>query len=264
MMIMILEKMKLRKRKLILAGLLAAAAFFTWLFLSNSLPGCYGKILTVGSSVCHQIPSHSFSAGDIQFPVCARCAGLYLGSFIGLVYALISGKKKGIPEKGYLILMTFLFILWAGDGLNSFMSDFINKPFLYQTNNLTRLITGYGMGLVMSTALGTLVNITVWDKAENSALLDRIEQILGYAALCVIISLMVLTENALLLQIAGYITIFTVVTIISLLYAVFWIITFRKENQFSKWRQVIIYLVAGYATAIGQVLLLVSLRNKII
>ena len=261
---MIFEKMKLHKRKIILTGLLVIAGFLTWLFISNSLPGCYGKILTVGSSVCHQLPSHSFSVGDVQFPVCARCTGLYLGSFIGLAYAVISGKKKGIPEKGYLILMAILFVLWAGDGLNSFVSDFIHAPFLYQTNNLTRLITGYGMGLVMATALGTLVNITVWEKAENRPLLDRVEQVLGYAALCVIISLMVLTGQAFLLQIAGYITIFTVITIISLLYAVFWIILFRKENQFSKWRHVIIFLIAGYATAIGQVLLLVSLRNKIL
>jgi uncharacterized membrane protein len=261
---MVFEKIKLHQKKIILAGLLVITGFLTWLFISNSFPGYYGKILTVGSSVCHQIPSHSFSAGDVQFPVCARCAGLYLGSFIGLVYALFAGRKKGIPEKGFLILMVILFLLWAGDGLNSFVSDFINEPFLYQTNNLTRLITGYGMGLVMATALGTLFNITVWNEADDDALLDRIDQLLGYAAICVIISLMVFTEYAILLQAAGYITIFTVITIISLLYTIFWIITFRKENQFSKWKHLIIFLSAGYATAIGQVLLLVSLRNKIL
>jgi len=261
---MLFEKIKLYKKTILITGLFLIAASFTWLLISNSLPGCYGKISTIGASVCHQIPSHSFSAGSVQFPVCARCAGLYLGSFIGLVYAFISGKKKGIPKKGYLILLAILFILWSGDGVNSFVSDFINEPFLYQTNNLTRLITGYGMGLVMSTALATLFNITVWDNGEKDALLKHVNQIFGYAAICVIISYLLFAKQAVLLQIAGHITIFTVLTIISFLYSIFWIITFRKENQFSQWKHLIMFLLAGYATAIGQILLLVSLRSKIL
>jgi uncharacterized membrane protein len=30
-----------------------------------------------GSVVCHQLPERSFFLGDRQFPVCARCTGLY-------------------------------------------------------------------------------------------------------------------------------------------------------------------------------------------
>jgi hypothetical protein len=189
---------------------------------------------------------------------------LYLGSFIGLVYAYLSGKKKGIPKTGYLILLMIFFVFWAGDGLNSFISDFLKEPILYQTTNLTRLITGYGMGLVMSTALATLFNISIWNNGKNTALLERIDQVLGYAVLCAASSLLLLTNQPVLFQTAGYIVIITVVSIISLLYTIFWVITFKKENQFTGLKDLGMFLLAGYATAIGQVLLLVALRNRIL
>jgi uncharacterized membrane protein len=41
-------------------------------------------VYVVGSIVCHQIPERSFYFSGIQFPVCARCTGLYVGGIIGL------------------------------------------------------------------------------------------------------------------------------------------------------------------------------------
>ena len=261
---MMIEKIKPFKKSIFLAGILLTAVFLSWNFFLNSPAGCYQKIFTIGSSVCHQIPSHSFTFGSVQFPVCARCAGLYLGSFIGLVYAFLSDNKKGIPKTGYLILLAILFVFWAGDGINSFVNDFLNKPILYQTTNLTRLITGYGMGLVMSTALATLFNISIWNSGNNTALLDRIDQVIRYALLCAISSLLLFTNQPVLFQIAGYVAIVTVVSIISLLYTIFWIIASKKENQFTGWKDLGMFLLAGYATAIGQVLLLAALRNRIL
>ena len=42
----------------------------------------------VGSLICHQRPDRSFRLWGVQMPVCARCAGLYLGAAVG---ALIAG-----------------------------------------------------------------------------------------------------------------------------------------------------------------------------
>jgi uncharacterized membrane protein len=41
-------------------------------------------VYLLGSVVCHQIPERSFYVSGVQFPVCARCTGLYLGALIGL------------------------------------------------------------------------------------------------------------------------------------------------------------------------------------
>jgi len=261
---MIIEKFKKNIRHIILAILLTSAIFLTWSFLSHSPSGCYGKVFSIGSSVCHQIPSHSFSVRSVQFPVCARCTGLYLGSFIGIVYAFLSGNKIGVPKTKFIVFLAFLFLLWAGDGLNSLISDFQNKPFLYQTSNLSRLVTGYGMGLVMSTALVTLFNLTIWITGKNTPVLENVFQIIGYGILCTMSSLLILISGPVAFQFAAYITILTVLFIISLLYSIFWIIFLRKENQFTTWKGIAVYIIAGYSTAIGQILLMIALRNRIL
>lgn len=42
-----------------------------------------------GSVVCHQIPERSFLTAGRQWPVCARCAGLYLGVAAGFAAWLV-------------------------------------------------------------------------------------------------------------------------------------------------------------------------------
>jgi len=261
---MIIEINERNKRLGILAVLLAAAIFLTWNFLSHSPSGCYAKAFSIGSSVCHQIPSHSFSIGAIQFPVCARCMGLYIGSFIGIVYAFLSGKKTAIPKTKFIVFLAILILLWAGDGLNSLISDFLNKPFLYQSSNLSRLITGYGMGLVMSTALVTLFNFSIWKTGKKTPVLESVVQIIGYGILSALSSLIILISGPVIFQFAAYITIFTVLSIITLLYSIFWVIFLKKENQFTNWKAMGVYILAGYSTAMAQILLLIALRNRIL
>jgi uncharacterized membrane protein len=40
---------------------------------------------SAGAIVCHQLPERSFFLAGRQWPVCARCSGLYLGIAVGLV-----------------------------------------------------------------------------------------------------------------------------------------------------------------------------------
>lgn len=44
-----------------------------------------GLAYFAGSVVCHQLPDRSFVTADTQWPVCARCAGIYLGVAVGFV-----------------------------------------------------------------------------------------------------------------------------------------------------------------------------------
>ena len=45
----------------------------------------------VGSLICHQRPDRSFRPWGVQMPVCARCAGLYLGAAVG---TLLVGVRR--------------------------------------------------------------------------------------------------------------------------------------------------------------------------
>ena len=47
----------------------------------------------VGSAICHQRPERSFRLWGVQMPVCARCAGLYLGAAVGVV--LVGAGRVG-------------------------------------------------------------------------------------------------------------------------------------------------------------------------
>ncbi|MDP3718160.1 MAG: DUF2085 domain-containing protein [Acidobacteriota bacterium] len=42
-----------------------------------------GLAYLAGSVVCHQLPERSFFTAGMQWPVCARCAGIYLGVAVG-------------------------------------------------------------------------------------------------------------------------------------------------------------------------------------
>lgn len=52
-----------------------------------NLPDLYGFLAALayfaGSVVCHQLPERSFATAGLQWPVCARCAGIYLGVAAG-------------------------------------------------------------------------------------------------------------------------------------------------------------------------------------
>lgn len=42
-------------------------------------------VYAVGHLVCHQLPARSFHLWAVSLPVCARCAGIYLGAAVGAV-----------------------------------------------------------------------------------------------------------------------------------------------------------------------------------
>jgi len=79
------------------------------------LPDFVGFLAAVaylaGSVVCHQIPERSFVTAGRQWPVCARCAGLYLGVAAGFVVWLVlrrvtAHRPSARPVLVALALMT--------------------------------------------------------------------------------------------------------------------------------------------------------------
>jgi uncharacterized membrane protein len=242
--------------------LAAGASIALWLALPSDRWG--GRMWAVGSSVCHQIPSHSLNVAGVQFPICARCAGLYLGSLLGLVYFGIQGKQKAPPRRPFLLILLVLLLAWAGDGLNSFISDLVNRPFLYETSNITRLGTGFGMGLVMSTALTTLFNIVIWQEGEARPVLHSGWQIVLYVVLVAVCGFIFWYAGLPLFRLLSILSILTILVIISALYTIFWVIVMKKENRFNGWGALSPFVFAGLATALAQILLLNLIRLRVI
>ncbi len=254
-----------KKRNIAIALLVVVAALgitANWLHLTPG--GCYDKGMSIGSSVCHQINSHSFVLEDIQFPICARCTGLYLGCFIALLYFMTQGKKRGLPGRPYLLLLLVLAFAWGADGLNSFISEFNDKPFLWTTTNTTRIITGFGMGLVLSTALMTLFNLTIWKDSLKEPLLKNIMQLAAYLLLATGLAFLLQTDNRTIFKALASIAVITILVVISMLYTIFWVIATRKDNTFENLYSLIFYLLAGFASAMLQITLMTNLRSWMI
>ena len=55
-------------------------------------------IFSVGSLICHQIPERSFFWAGQQFPVCARCTGLYVSGTLVLIawIAIRTARRRPI------------------------------------------------------------------------------------------------------------------------------------------------------------------------
>ena len=61
----------------------------------------YGLAFVVygaGSFICHQLPARSFHSWSAQWPVCARCTGIYFGAAVVAVVAMVRLK----PDTTYI------------------------------------------------------------------------------------------------------------------------------------------------------------------
>ncbi len=57
-------------------------------------PGLAGTAVYVAASrICHQRPDRSFHTAGHQWPVCARCAGLYVGAALGALAGLVASTR---------------------------------------------------------------------------------------------------------------------------------------------------------------------------
>lgn len=86
------------------------------------------------ASGCHRMPERSFFYKGHQFPVCARCTGVFLGQCIALIINIF----KNIPCKTSIACLTIMGFDWGMQEIN-----------IKESTNRRRLITGFlgGFGL---------------------------------------------------------------------------------------------------------------------
>lgn len=80
---------------------------------------------------CHQIPERSFFIHGRQFPVCARCTGVFLGELLGVIFFRIGE----IPVSVGVILFAVMLVDWG-----------IQAKGIFQSTNIRRLVTGLMCG----------------------------------------------------------------------------------------------------------------------
>jgi Predicted membrane protein len=137
------------------------------IFVGNIIAWLYNMI---GSLVCHQLPERTISASGIKLPMCARDTGIYLGVFIGAIFAILRGRMKADrpPSIFMAITLCLLMVPMMFDGIGSYIG-------MLQTGNTTRMITGALFGLSLIVFLLPVANYKVEGKNEYLLLKNHFE-----------------------------------------------------------------------------------------
>jgi uncharacterized membrane protein len=249
-----------------LAALLVIGAF---LFITP--PGLLGKADGIGYAVCHRIDERSFHLGDRQLPLCARCTGEFNAAAISLVFLGFVGRKRSsLPRKSILAVLIVFFLAFGIDGSNSYLyllkqtyEGFLPQvPNIYIPNNTLRLLTGSGMGIAMASVLYPVVNQTLWhDVDERPALTWK--EFGGLLAIIFLVDLGILSEQAIILFPIAYLSVLGVLSLLSMVFSIVWIIIMRQENTFEKLKQLWMPGLAGITLTFLMISAIDLLRLKL-
>jgi len=104
------------------------------------------KTFRIELVACHRKPERSFFFRGKQFPLCARCTGIYIGYISVLFFA---------------IMRTSLPALWSAALLLPALVDGSTQACGWrESNNALRLITGVLFGVGVSSLIAILAQIT--------------------------------------------------------------------------------------------------------
>ena len=136
---------------------LVLAALVAFLAAPAPLPR---KLLLAMGGVCGLRPAHSYFAGGVQLPLEARMTGIY-GGFLLTFVVLLAFRRMGDRRMGDRFVIGILALFFASmalDGLNSTFAD-LGLAHLYESTNITRLVTGLLSGIAIAPFLLWLLNV---------------------------------------------------------------------------------------------------------
>jgi uncharacterized membrane protein len=197
-----------------------------------------GKMDTVAYAVCHRIPERSFFFGGQQLPLCARCSGTFLGVLLTLVTLTLAGRTRAsrLPPARVLIVLGLFFLLWAFDGLNSYLTLYPGAPHLYEPQNWLRLTTGMLNGIALGTVVFSILQFALWHTPRPEPAVQGLGELAGLIALGALVIGMVLTENPRLLYPLALASTLGVVLMLTSANTIIVLVASRKENSAHYWR----------------------------
>ncbi len=238
----------------VLVALLAGMT--AWIYVAP--PGLLGKLDAIGYAVCHRLDSHSLHIGERQMPLCARCTGEFNAAAIALVFqAVVSPRHSLLPRRGILALLVAFFLAFALDGSNSYLALVRSMqpgtlswiPTVYTTENVTRVLTGSGMGLALASVLYPMYNQSVWRVPAPLPALDW-TKFAGLIGIIVMVDLGLLTESPLVLYPVAVLSALGVVGLLGIVFSIVWIMVMRQDNAIATTRQLWLPAAAGVTLAL--------------
>jgi uncharacterized membrane protein len=234
------------------------------------------KANMVGYAVCHQIAAHSFTIGGLQFPLCARCTGTFIGALMGFLgQAVVLRRRRAVEFPSILavlILVTFT-LLWALDGLNSLLATpgmntaivaILNVRNVYRPMHELRLLTGALNGLTMSALVYPAFNATMWRRFLPERAIRGLRDLgllvlLELGMVGVVLALVLISWRWTLYPLA-FLSALGVLALLTSVNTMLVLIAIQRENTANDWRAALIPLLAGFAVSLVQIVAISGLR----
>ena len=213
------------------------------------------RLDSLGSAVCGQLPDHSYSCGERQLPLCARCTGTYLGVLVAFVVLGIMGRGRAnkLPPVTVLLTLVLFVALWALDGLNSYVTLFKGSPLLYEPSNQLRMVTGLLQGMALMVIMRPVVAFTIWAESNDEHVVRGHAELLPLIVVAAAVGLAVQSElpwlyyPLALSSVAGELLILTLVNTLIVC------ILLRREGMSAGWRQAAPLWLLGLAAALIEI-----------
>ncbi len=238
-------------KKIFFASLLLITILTIWIIV---IPGTWrDQLNSVGYAFCHRIPSHSNHIHENAFSFCARCYGMYFGALIGFIYLfIISNKRAELPKWYTYIPIVIFFLLFAIDGLNSMLTTFLGFSVIYQTTNITRQITGLGIGMSMSIFLTYALNASIWakEKADAIPMINSFKELIFLLLFISVGFATFFIPNTYLQEFLNIASVFGFILTLSSIILVLVTIIFKKENSFETNQSLIPYIMLSVSISI--------------
>jgi hypothetical protein len=116
------------------------------------------------------------------------------------------------------------------------------------------------MGLAIAGLLFPAFNQTVWSDPDNRPSLPGWRALAGALLIVLLLDLVVLTENPLVLYPLTLVSAAGVLALLTMVYAIGWLMVLRYDNRFTRVRELLLPLVGGFGVALLQVIVLDALR----
>ncbi len=251
---------------LIVLGLTAVIGFYT--VTENS--HLHNSLLLDGAdwtsyALCHRITERSFTIAGRQFPLCARCSGMYLGAALVLLVMGLAGRMRRahLPPLKLLLVLLGLIGLMGIDGLNSYSHFFPNAPHLYEPQNWLRLTTGMGTGIAMGMIILPALAQSLWRQPENRAIIDSGRELLALLLLALVTIALVLSNQSTLLYVLALTSVAGLLFIVAALNTVILLVMLRQDGRATVFWQTLLPFFVGFVIALLELSLISYLRFSI-
>lgn len=216
----------------------------------------------LGAAVCHRIFERSFTMYGRQFPLCARCTGMYLGAFLSFLVLLLAGRARWseLPPLPILLVLLFLFGVMGVDGVNSYTHFFPEFPHLYEPRNWLRLLTGMGAGLALGLILLPALVQVLWRQTERRPSIGNFRELAGMMLVMGAAVLLILSNQTVLLYVLALASVAGLLLVLMAINTILLLTIFRRDGRAMHWRETAVPLTFCLILAIIQLGVLTFIR----